>query len=80
MKNMGGGGFEGKALYFCVGGGVAGLFSFVFCCCCCFFFQSSGQFPLAFEKMCNFLQVMVLLKKKVCSKGICWNEKKSSYF
>ena len=39
-----------------------------------FFFQSSGQ--LAFVKMYNFLQVMVLLKNAVCSNGICWNEKK----
>ena len=53
-------------------GGGAGLFFFFF------FFQSSGQ--LAFVKMYNFLQVMVLLKIAVCSNGICWNEKKSSYF
>ena len=45
---------------------MAGLFFF--------FFQSSGQ--LAFVKMYNFLQVMVLLKNAVCSNGICWNEKK----
>ena len=38
------------------------------------FFQSSGQ--VAFVKMYNFLQVMVLLKNAVCSNGICWNEKK----
>ena len=49
-------GGEGKALYFCRGGG-GGLF----------FFQFSGQ--LAFVKMFNFLQVMVLLKKAVCSNG-----------
>ena len=40
----------------------------------CFFFQSIGQ--LAFVKMYNFLQVMVLLKNAVCSNGTCWNEKK----
>ena len=58
-----GGDFECKALlYFC--GGWRG----------CFLFQSSGQ--LAFVKMYNFLQVMVLLKNAVCSNGICWNEKK----
>ena len=39
-----------------------------------FFFQSSGQ--LAFMKM----QVMVLLKKAVCSNGICWIEKKVPIF
>ena len=43
----------------------------------CFVFQSSGK--LAFVKMYNFLQVMVLLKNAVCSNGICWNEKKTSY-
>ena len=49
---MGGGeGFEGKALYFCGGGGAV------------FFFQSSGR--LAFVKMYNFLQVVVLLKNAV---------------
>ena len=47
-------------------------------CCCCCFFQSSGQ--LAFVKMYNFLQVMVVLKNAICSNWICWNEKKSSYF
>ena len=52
---------------------MAGLFV---CCCCCF--QSSGQ--LAFVKMFNFLQVMVLLKNAVCSNGICWNEKKVPIF
>ena len=57
-------GFEGKVLYFC-GAGEWGAF---------FFFQSSGQ--LAFVKMYNFLQVMILLKNAVCSNGICWNEKK----
>ena len=59
----GGGGVEGKALLYVYGGGGA-----------VFFFQSSGQ--LAFMKMYNFLQVMVLLKNAVCSNGICWNEKK----
>ena len=45
---------------------------------CFFFFQSSG--PLAFVKMYNFLQVVVLLKNAVlwvgilCSNGIFWNE------
>ena len=79
-------GFEGKALYFflCVWRGDAVfllllLFFFVFL----FFvfvvvvvvvFQSSGQF--AFEKLYNFLQVIVLLKNTVCSNGMCWNEKK----
>ena len=71
----GGRGFEGKALYFC-GGGVGGDDEAVFCCCC--FFQSSGQ--LAFVKMYNFLQVMVLRKNTVCSNGICWNEKKKFLF
>ena len=56
--------FAGKALlYFC--GGWRGCF---------FFFQSSGQ--LAFVEMCNFLQVMVLLKNEVCSNGFCWKKKK----
>ena len=32
-------------------------------------------FFLAFVKMYNFLQVMVLLKNAVSSNGICWNEK-----
>ena len=41
----GGGGFEGKALYFRGAWGVAGLFFFFFF----FFFQFSGQ--LAFVKM-----------------------------
>ena len=50
------------------GGGVARLF----------FLQSSGQ--LAFVKLYNFLQVMVLLKNAVCSNGICWNEKKVPIF
>ena len=54
------------------GGGGGAVFFFFF-----FFFQFSGQ--LAFV-MYNFLQVMVLLKNAVCSNGICWNEKKSSYF
>ena len=69
---VGGGGFQGKALYFCGGGGggEAVFFLFFFS----FLFQSSGQ--LAFVKMYNFLQVMVLLKNAVCSNGICWNEKK----
>ena len=73
----GGRGFEGKALlYFC--GVWRGCF-FLFC----FFFggggvQSSGQ--LAFVKMYNFLQVMVLLKNAVCLNGICWNEKKKFLF
>ena len=44
----GGGGFEGKELYFCVG--------WQGCC----FFQPSGQ--LAFMKMYYFLQVVVFLK------------------
>ena len=43
-----------------------------------FFFLSSGQ--LAFVKMWNFLQVMVLLKKAVCSNGICWIEKNVPIF
>ena len=43
-----------------------------------FFFQSSGQ--LAFVKMFNFLQVIVLLKNVVCSNGICWNEKQVPIF
>ena len=47
---------------------VARLFFFLF------FFQSSGQ--VAFVKLYNFLQVMVLLENAVCSNGICWNEKK----
>ena len=55
------------------GDGEAVFFFFFF-----FFFQSSGQ--LAFVKMYDFLQVMVLLKNAVCPNGICWNEKKSSYF
>ena len=42
------------------------------------FFQSSGQ--LAFVKMYNFLQVMVLFKNAVCSNGICWNEKQVPIF
>ena len=51
-------GFEGKALYFCVGGrGGAVVLLFVF-------FQSSGR--LAFVKMYSFLQVVVLLKKCSC--------------
>ena len=67
----GGGGFEGKALlYFCRGGGAVVVLVF--------FFQSSGQ--LAFVKMYNVLQVMVLLKNAVCSNGICWNEKKKFLF
>ena len=80
MKKFGGG-FEGKALYFWRGlGGVGGgaVFSFFFFFLLLLFFQSSEQ--LAFVKMYNFLQVMVLLKNAVCSNGICWNEKKSSYF
>ena len=44
---------------------------------CFFFFQSSVQ--LAFVKMYNFLQVMILLKNAVCSNGICWNEKKKKF-
>ena len=92
---MGDGGFEDKALYFCMcvccgGGGVAGrgvgggeaVFFFFFFFFCFFvvvlFFQSSGQ--LAFVKMYNFLQVMVLLKNAVYSNGICWNEKKKFLF
>ena len=63
MTKYGGGGFEGKAQYFVGGGGWQG----------CFFFQSSGQ--LAFVKMYNFLQVMVLLKN-----AVCWNEKKVPIF
>ena len=54
--------------------GVAGLLLYVFfffCFFVCFFFQSSGQ--LAFVKMYNFLQVMVVVKNAVC--GICRNEK-----
>ena len=68
---MGGGGaLKAKHYYFC--GGWRGCFFF--------FFQSSGQ--LAFVKMYNFLQVVVLLKKAVtsCSNGICWNEKKVPTF
>ena len=67
----GGGALKAKHYYIFVGGGRA-----VFCCC--FVFQSSGQ--LAFVKMYNFLQVMVLLKNAVCSNGICWNEKKKFLF
>ena len=52
---------------------MAGLF-FVCFFFVLFFFQSSGQ--LAFVKMYNFLQVMVLLKNAICSNGICWNENK----
>ena len=85
----GGGGFGGKALYFCGagdGGGGEGewvallLFIYIYCCCCFFvlFFQSSGQ--LAFVKIYNFLPVMVLLKNAVCSYGISWNEKKVPIF
>ena len=64
----GGRGFEGKTLYFC--GGWRGCF-FV-----CLLFQSSGR--LAFVKMYNFLQEVVLLKKCssvgiLCSNGIFWN-------
>ena len=67
-----GGGASLKAQhYIFVGGGIARLFLFLF-------FQSSGQ--LAFVKMYNFLQVMVLLKNAVCSNGICWNEKKVPIF
>ena len=62
--------------------GVAGLFFFFLLLFFFFFFflffQSSGQ--LAFVKMYNFLQMMVLLKNAVCSNEICWNEIKSSYF
>ena len=46
----------------------------VVCVRVCFFFQSSGQ--LAFVKMYNFLQVMVLPKNAVCSNGIRWIEKR----
>ena len=59
-----------KAKHYNIFVGVAGLFFF--------FFQSSGQ--LAFVKIYNFLQVMVLLKNTVCSNGICWNEKKVPVF
>ena len=72
-KNVEGGGALKAKHYIFVGrggGGVAGLYFFFFF----FFFQSSEQ--LAFMKMYNFLQVMVLLKNAVCSNGICWNEKK----
>ena len=68
----GGGGFEGKALCFFLGG-AGGRGGGAVCLLLLLFFQSSGQ--LAFVKMFNFLQVMVLLKNAVCSNGICWNEK-----
>ena len=77
MWTVGGGGAL-KAKYYSfvgrgsVGGGDwRGFFFF-------FFFQSGGQ--LAFVKMYNFLQVMVLLKNAVCPNGICWNEKKVPIF
>ena len=54
---------------FLLGGGQSGIGGGAI-----FDFQSSGQ--LAFVKMYNFLQVMVILKIAVCSNGICWNEKK----
>ena len=73
------GGFEGEALYFCEvgegGRGVAGIFFLLL-----FFFLFLSSEHLAFVKMYNFLQVMVLLKHAVCSNGICWNKKKSYYF
>ena len=57
-EGLRGGGFEGKALYFCGGGrGVAGLLLLLL------LFQSSGR--LAFVKMYNFLQVVVILKNAV---------------
>ena len=61
------GALKAKHYIFVRGWGWRGCFFF-------FFFQSSGQ--LAFVKMYNFLQVMVLLKNAVCPNGICWNEKK----
>ena len=64
-----------------MGGGAVFFFFFLLLLLLLFFvlfFQSSGQ--LTFMKMYNFLQVMVLLKNAVCSNGICWNEKKKSYF
>ena len=66
MKKYGGGGLWKYYIFMGVEGGGGGG--------AVFFFQSSGQ--LAFVKMYNFLQVMVLLKNAVCSNGICWNEKK----
>ena len=73
----GGGAFEGKTLYFCGGGGREGGCGWGVRLLLFFF---SIQWQLVFVKMYNFLQVMVLLKNAVCSNGICWNEKNSSYF
>ena len=73
-KNMGGGGLWRQSTIFWGEGGWQGcLFVFLF-----LFFHFSGQ--LAFVKMYNFLQVMVVLKNAVCSNGICWNEKKNPIF
>ena len=67
-----GGGFEGKALYFFWGGGGGGVCVWgggeAVLVCLLFFFLI--QWQLAFVKMYNFLQVMVLLKNAVCSNGI----------
>ena len=71
MKKYGGGALKANHYIF-VGGGGLGWWRG--CFFCVFFFQSSGQ--VAFVKMYNFLQVMVLLENAVCSNGICWNEKK----
>ena len=71
---------KAKHYILCRGGGGGWRGYFVFCYCFFFVvvvvvvFQFSGQ--LAFVKMYNFLQVMVLLKNAVCSNGICWNEEK----
>ena len=83
MKKYGGGALKAKHYIF-VGVWRGCFYFFLFFFFFFFFFvvvvvfvvvfQSSRQ--LAFVKIYNFLQVMVLLKNAVCSNGICWNEKK----